>query len=225
MLAKLHPSWLPALQNEFQKPYILGLNQFLAQENKQGKSVYPKPSGVFNAFNLTPFNEVKVVILGQDPYHGAKQAHGLSFSVQKGVAVPPSLRNIYKELQTDIPGFNMPSHGNLSSWAKQGVLLLNATLTVRENEPGSHQKMGWEQFTDQAIRALSEQREGLVFMLWGRHAQAKASLIDTKKHLVLMAAHPSSFSAYAGFFGCKHFSKANAYLLSKSEKPIDWQLV
>ncbi len=225
MPSNLHPSLHPALQNEFHKPYMLSLNQFLEQENEQGAIVFPKPSDVFNAFNLTPFNEVKVVILGQDPYHGAKQAHGLSFSVQKGVAVPPSLRNIYKELQTDIPGFNMPSHGNLSSWAKLGVLLLNATLTVRENEPSSHQKMGWEQFTDQAIRALSEQREGLVFMLWGRHAQAKASLIDTKKHLVLMAAHPSPFSAYAGFFGCKHFSKANAYLLSKSEKPIDWQLV
>jgi len=225
MPTSLHPSWLPALKDEFQKPYMLSLNQFLEQENEQGTIVYPKHSDVFNAFNLTPFNEVKVVILGQDPYHGVNQAHGLSFSVQKGVAIPPSLRNIYKELQTDIPEFNMPSHGDLSSWAKQGVLLLNSTLTVRSNQPGSHQKMGWEQFTDQAIRALSEQREGLVFMLWGRHAQAKASLIDTKKHLVLTAAHPSPFSAYAGFFGCTHFSKANAYLLSKGEKPIDWQLV
>ncbi len=225
MPTSLHPSWLPALKDEFQKPYMLSLNQFLEQENEHGTIVYPKHSDVFNAFNLTPFNEVKVVILGQDPYHGVNQAHGLSFSVQKGVAIPPSLRNIYKELQTDIPEFNMPSHGDLSSWAKQGVLLLNSTLTVRSNQPGSHQKMGWEQFTDQAIRALSEQREGLVFMLWGRHAQAKASLIDTKKHLVLTAAHPSPFSAYAGFFGCTHFSKANAYLLSKGEKPIDWQLV
>lgn len=224
MPTSLHPSWLPVLQDEFQKPYMLGLNQFLEQENEQGTIVYPNPSDVFNAFKLTPFNEVKVVILGQDPYHGTNQAHGLSFSVQKGVAVPPSLRNIYKELQTDIPEFNIPSHGDLSSWAKQGVLLLNATLTVRANEPGSHQKMGWEQFTDQAIRALSEQREGLVFMLWGRHAQAKASLIDPTKHLVLTAAHPSPFSAYNGFFGCKHFSKANAYILSKGEKPFDWQI-
>ncbi len=224
MPTSLHPSWLPALQNELQKPYMLGLTQFLEQEEEQGTIVYPNPSDVFNAFKLTPFNEVKVVILGQDPYHGTNQAHGLSFSVQKGVAVPPSLRNIYKELQTDIPEFNIPSHGDLSSWAKQGVLLLNATLTVRANEPGSHQKMGWEQFTDQAIRALSEQREGLVFMLWGRHAQAKASLIDPTKHLVLTAAHPSPFSAYNGFFGCKHFSKANAYILSKGEKPFDWQI-
>jgi uracil-DNA glycosylase len=224
MPTTLHPSWLPALQNEFQKPYMLGLNQFLEQEYKQGTIVYPKPSDVFNAFKFTPFNEVKVVILGQDPYHGANQAHGLSFSVQKGVAVPPSLKNIYKELQTDIPGFNMPSHGDLSSWAKQGVLLLNTTLTVRAGEPGSHQKMGWEQFTDQAIRALSEQREGLVFMLWGRYAQAKASLIDSTKHVVLTAAHPSPFSAYNGFFGCTHFSKANAYLVKKGEKPIVWQI-
>ena len=224
MPTSLHPSWLPALQNEFQKPYMLGLNQFLEQENEHQTIVFPKPSDVFNAFKFTPFNEVKVVILGQDPYYGANQAHGLSFSVQKGVAVPPSLKNIYKELQTDIPGFNMPSHGDLSSWAKQGVLLLNTTLTVRAGEPGSHQKMGWEPFTDQAIRALSEQREGLVFMLWGRHAQAKASLIDPTKHVVLTAAHPSPFSAYNGFFGCKHFSKANAYLLNKAEKLINWQL-
>jgi uracil-DNA glycosylase len=179
---------------------------------------------VFNAFKLTPFHEVKVVILGQDPYHGANQAHGLSFSVQKGVGIPPSLKNIYKELQVDIPGFNMPSHGDLSDWAKKGVLLLNATLTVRANEPGSHQKMGWEQFTDKAIEALNAKKGGLVFILWGRHAQAKASLIDSGKHLVLTAAHPSPFSAYNGFFGCKHFSKANAYLLSKGEKPINWQI-
>jgi uracil-DNA glycosylase len=203
---------------------MLGLNQFLAQEKEQETIVYPTPSDVFNAFNLTPFNEVKVVILGQDPYHGANQAHGLSFSVQQGVAVPPSLKNIYKELQTDIPGFNIPSHGDLSSWAKQGVLLLNATLTVRANEPGSHQKMGWEQFTDKAIKALSAEKSGLVFILWGKYAQAKASLIDSSKHLILTAAHPSPFSAYNGFFGCKHFSKANAYLLSKGEKPINWQI-
>ena len=224
MLTSLHPSWLHVLQDEFQKPYMLGLTQFLKQENEQGTIVYPKHSDVFNAFKLTPLNEVKVVILGQDPYHGTNQAHGLSFSVQKGVAVPPSLKNIYKELQADIPGFNMPSHGDLSSWAKQGVLLLNATLTVRANEPGSHQKMGWEQFTDKAIEALNAEKSGLVFILWGRHAQAKASLIDSSKHLILMAAHPSPFSAFNGFFGCKHFSKANAYLLSKGEKPIIWQI-
>ena len=224
MPTSLHPLWLPALENEFQKPYMLGLNQFLEQEYKQEKIVYPIQSDVFNAFKLTPFNEVKVVILGQDPYHGANQAHGLSFSVQKGVAIPPSLKNIYKELQADIPGFKIPTHGDLSSWAKQGVLLLNATLTVRAGEPGSHQKMGWEEFTDQAISALSEQREGLVFMLWGRYAQAKASLIDPTKHVVLTAAHPSPFSAHNGFFGCTHFSKANAYLVKKGEKPIVWQI-
>jgi uracil-DNA glycosylase len=224
MPTSLHPSWYPALQNEFQKPYMLGLNQFLEQEYEQGTIVYPKPSDVFNAFDLTPFNEVKVVILGQDPYHGANQAHGLSFSVQKGVAIPSSLKNIYKELQADIPGFNIPSHGDLSSWAKQGVLLLNATLTVRAGEPGSHQKMGWEQFTDKAIEVLSAEKSGLVFMLWGRYAQAKASLIDPTKHVVLTAAHPSPFSAYNGFFGCTHFSKANAYLVKKGEKPIIWQI-
>ena len=224
MPSSLHPSWYPALENEFQKPYMLCLTQFLKQEEEQGISVYPKSSDRFNAFNLTPFNEVKVVILGQDPYHGANQAHGLSFSVQKGVAIPPSLKNIYKELQADIPGFNMPSHGDLSSWAKQGVLLLNTTLTVRSGEPGSHQKMGWEQFTDKAIEALSAEKSGLVFMLWGRHAQAKASLIDPTKHVVLTAAHPSPFSAYNGFFGCNHFSKANAYLVEKGEKPIGWQI-
>jgi len=203
---------------------MLGLNQFLEQEYEQGTIVYPKPSDVFNAFDLTPFNEVKVVILGQDPYHGANQAHGLSFSVQKGVAIPSSLKNIYKELQADIPGFKIPAHGDLSSWAKQGVLLLNATLTVRAGEPGSHQKMGWEQFTDKAIEVLSAEKSGLVFMLWGRYAQAKASLIDPTKHVVLTAAHPSPFSAYNGFFGCTHFSKANAYLVKKGEKPIIWQI-
>ena len=205
MLAKIHPSWLPALQNEFQKPYMLRLNQFLAQEKQQETIVYPKPSDVFNAFNLTPFHEVKVVILGQDPYHGANQAHGLSFSVQKGVGIPPSLKNIYKELQADIPGFNIPSHGDLSSWANQGVLLLNATLTVRANEPGSHQKMGWEQFTDKAIKALSSEKSGLVFILWGKYAQAKASLIDSSKHLILMAAHPSPFPPVTVFLAANIF--------------------
>lgn len=224
MPSQLHPSWLKLLQDQFEMPYMLGLKQFLVQEKEQGNVVYPKGSDIFNAFNSTPFNEVKVVILGQDPYHGAHQAHGLSFSVQKGLTIPPSLQNTYKELQTDIPGFKIPNHGDLTGWAKQGVLLLNATLTVRANQPGSHQKMGWEQFTDQAIRTLSEQKEGLVFMLWGRYAQAKESLINAEKHLVLTAAHPSPFSAYSGFFGCKHFSKANAYLLSKGEKPIVWQL-
>lgn len=224
MPLQLPSSWLPALQAEFEKPYMLGLKAFLQQEKKQGMVVYPKGNDIFNAFNLTPFNEVKVVILGQDPYHGAQQAHGLSFSVQKGVSIPPSLQNIYKELQTDIPGFKIPNHGDLSGWAKQGVLLLNATLSVRANQAGSHQKKGWEQFTDKAIDTLSTERSGLVFMLWGRFAQAKASRIDTKKHVILTAAHPSPFSAYHGFFGCKHFSKANAYLVKKGEKPIVWQL-
>lgn len=224
MDSALPPSWLKILKAEFEKPYMLHLKQFLASEKLNGQLIYPPNDAIFNAFKYSPFEEVKVVILGQDPYHGANQAHGLSFSVQKGLAIPPSLQNIYKELQTDIPGFKIPKHGDLTNWATQGVLLLNATLTVRANQAGSHQKMGWESFTDRAIEALSSEREGLVFMLWGRYAQAKAPLIDASKHLILKAAHPSPFSAYNGFFGCKHFSRANAYLVSLGNKPIHWQM-
>jgi len=200
------------------------LKIFLKEEKEAKKTIYPRGSEIFNAFNCTPFYSTKVVLLGQDPYHGLGQAHGLSFSVPLGVAPPPSLMNIFKELATDIPNFKIPSHGNLTSWAQQGVLLLNATLTVRANEAGSHQQKGWEPFTDAVIATLSARREHLVFLLWGRFAQAKASLIDEQKHLVLKAAHPSPFSAYHGFFGCKHFSKTNAYLESVGLPTIDWQL-
>jgi len=224
MSPSLESSWLAVLDQEFEKDYMKSLMAFLQQEKDNKQTIYPKGSDIFNALNTTPFSEVKVVILGQDPYHGVGQAHGLSFSVQRGVAIPPSLKNIYKELETDVPGFKSPGHGNLTHWAEQGVLLLNATLTVRASEAGSHQNRGWEIFTDEIIKALSQKREHIVFLLWGRYAQAKAALIDQKKHYVLTAAHPSPFSAYNGFFGSKHFSKANQLLVQNNLKPIDWSL-
>lgn len=220
---KLESSWLHELQDEFTKPYFLALKQFLGEEKKSGQTVYPPGSQVFAALDTTPFKKVKVVILGQDPYHGAGQAHGLCFSVNKGIAIPPSLGNIYKELHSDI-GTTIPKHGYLMKWAEQGVLLLNATLTVRANQAGSHQNKGWEIFTDTIIKKLSDDKENLVFLLWGRYAQNKAALIDHNKHLILKAAHPSPFSAYNGFMGCKHFSKTNDFLESKDLKPIDWQI-
>lgn len=224
MSAALEPGWLAVLQDEFEKDYMKSLKAFLQEEKQNGATVYPKGADIFNALNTTPFDQVKVVILGQDPYHGAGQAHGLSFSVQRGVAVPPSLKNIYKELETDIEGFKTPNHGHLTHWAEQGVLLLNATLTVRASEAASHQNRGWEIFTDEIIKALSTKREHLVFLLWGKYAQQKATLIDQKKHYVLTAAHPSPFSAYSGFFGSKHFSKANQLLIQNNLEPIDWNL-
>ena len=219
---QLAESWKPLLAQEFNQPYFTQLTEFIKHEKAAGKTIYPLGSQIFNAFEFTPFNEVKVVILGQDPYHGAGQAHGLCFSVNKNVAVPPSLKNIYKELQTDMEGYTAPNHGDLSHWAKQGVLLLNATLTVEKDKAGSHQGKGWEQFTDAVIKQLSTQKEKLVFILWGKFAQSKATLINTQKHLVLMAAHPSPFSAYNGFLGCKHFSKTNAYLIANNLTPISW---
>lgn len=225
MSITLEKSWLKELDAEFEKSYMKDLKTFLQHENQKGIIVYPKGSEVFNALDHTPFDKVKVVILGQDPYHGQGQAHGLSFSVQKGVTVPPSLKNIYKELVTDIEGFSTPSHGNLTKWADEGVLLLNATLTVRAHEAGSHQGKGWEIFTDKIISQLSEHRKGLVFLLWGRYAQNKSTLIDQTKHTILTAAHPSPFSAYNGFFGCRHFSKANAILEKQGLSAIDWQIV
>jgi len=225
MSAALEPGWLTVLEEEFEKDYMKSLKAFLLEEKEKGNTVYPKGTDIFNALNTTPFDKVKVVILGQDPYHGAGQAHGLSFSVQKGVAVPPSLKNMYKELETDIDGFKTPGHGNLTHWAEQGVLLLNATLTVRASEAGSHQKRGWEIFTDEIIKALSQKREHIVFLLWGKYAQQKAELIDARKHHVLMAAHPSPFSAYNGFFGSKHFSKTNQLLVQDNLTPIDWKLI
>ncbi|MFC4210321.1 uracil-DNA glycosylase [Pedobacter lithocola] len=224
MSAALEPGWLAVLEEEFDKDYMKNLKAFLTEEKQKGHQVFPKGSDIFNALNTTPFDKVKVVILGQDPYHGINQAHGLSFSVQKGITVPPSLKNIYKELETDIEGFKTPQHGNLMHWAEQGVLLLNATLTVRASEAGSHQNRGWEIFTDEIIKALSQKREHLIFLLWGKYAQQKTALIDDKKHYVLTAAHPSPFSAYNGFFGSRHFSKANQLLVQNNLTPIDWTI-
>ncbi|MCU0443203.1 MAG: uracil-DNA glycosylase [Bacteroidia bacterium] len=221
---KIESSWKQALEAEFEKPYFHQLKEFLQLEKAAGKTIYPPGKQFFAAFDYTPFNQVKVVILGQDPYHGAGQAHGLCFSVNHGVAVPPSLQNIYKELSTDINGFSIPVHGNLTQWATQGILLLNATLSVEANKAGSHQGKGWEQFTDAAINKLSQHHSNLVFMLWGKFAQSKAPLIDHTKHLILTAAHPSPFSAYQGFMGCKHFSKANAYLIQQGQQAINWQV-
>ncbi|MBV8388856.1 MAG: uracil-DNA glycosylase [Mucilaginibacter sp.] len=224
MAITLEPSWLAVLKEEFEKPYMTNLKKFLQSEKEAGQVVYPKNADIFRAFNDTPFDKVKVVILGQDPYHGPNQAHGLSFSVQKGIAIPKSLINIYKELATDIPGFIKPAHGNLEEWAKQGVLLLNATLTVRAGEAASHQKKGWEIFTDETIHRLSEKRTGLVFILWGAYAQSKIPLIDQTKHYIIKSVHPSPLSVERGFWGSKPFSKANAYLEEQGEKPIDWQI-
>ncbi|SMD03633.1 uracil-DNA glycosylase [Pedobacter africanus] len=224
MSAALEESWLKVLHEEFEKPYMKSLKAFLLEEKQKGHIIYPKGADIFNALNHTPFDKVKVVILGQDPYHGTGQAHGLSFSVQKGVAVPPSLKNIYKELADDIPGFSIPSHGNLTQWADEGVLLLNATLTVKAHEAGSHQGKGWETFTDKIITELSEKRNGLIFLLWGRYAQNKASLIDKTKHTIIASAHPSPFSAYNGFLGSKPFSRANAKLIELGKEPINWQI-
>lgn len=214
--------WKELLNEEFDQPYFDALISFLKKEKQEGKMVYPPGSQIFRAFDLTSVKDVRVVILGQDPYHGAGQAHGLCFSVNKGVPMPPSLQNIFKELKTDIPEFNIPAHGDLSEWAKQGVLLLNATLTVEKDKAGSHQGKGWEQFTDAVIRHISEQKKHVVFILWGKFAQSKSALIDETKHLVLKAAHPSPFSAYNGFFGCKHFSKTNDYLTHHHLQPIVW---
>jgi len=219
---QIEESWRQILADEFARPYFSELKNFLTEEKSKYK-VYPPGSQIFSAFNFTPFEKVKVVLLGQDPYHGPGQAHGLCFSVPFGIKPPPSLANIYKEIHTDL-GFSIPNHGNLESWAKQGVMLLNATLTVRANTAGSHQNKGWENFTDAVIKTLSEKRSNLVFILWGRYAQAKEALIDSAKHCILKAAHPSPFSAYNGFFGCKHFSKTNEFLRNKTIEEIEWRI-
>jgi uracil-DNA glycosylase len=222
MDVKMEASWAAVLKQEFSKAYFQQLVVFLKTEKAAGKTIYPPGSLIFNAFNQTAFGQVKVVILGQDPYHGPGQAHGLSFSVQNGIKPPPSLVNIYKEIQQDT-GVAMPKlYGNLTRWADQGVLLLNASLTVRANEPASHAKSGWAEFTDAVIRTISINRTGVVFILWGRFAQEKQVLIDETKHQVLKAAHPSPLSAHNGFFGCKHFSSTNLYLTEKNKNPIDW---
>ena len=220
---RLSKSWKNRLLPEFNQPYMRELKDFLVREIRLKKTIYPRPEEYFSAFDTLPFEEVKVVILGQDPYHGPRQAHGLCFSVRHSVAVPPSLANIFKELQTDL-NIKKPRHGCLNSWAKQGVLLLNATLTVEAGRAGSHQNKGWEIFTDRVIHLLNEERESLVFMLWGSFAQRKGAFINTEKHLVLKAPHPSPFSADRGFFGCAHFSKANSYLKEKGKGEIDWRL-
>jgi uracil-DNA glycosylase len=219
---RIEKEWLEVLRSEFEKPYFTDLKAFLNEEKKHYR-VYPPGNRIFAAFDYTPFSKVKVVILGQDPYHGDGQAHGLCFSVPEGVALPPSLVNIYKELTTDL-GIPVPKSGNLENWAKQGVLLLNATLTVRANQAGSHQRRGWENFTDEVIRQLSARHTGLVFILWGSYAQAKEALIDTSKHYVLKAVHPSPLSVYRGFFGCRHFSKTNELLSQAGKEPVDWRL-
>ena len=223
MDVKIESSWKEVLKDEFKKPYFKQIADHLKTEKNQGKTIYPVGSNIFHAFEATPFDEVKVVILGQDPYHGARQAHGLSFSVQKGIQPPPSLINIFKELHDDV-GVPVPNHGHLEKWAKQGVLLLNASLTVRAGEPMSHSKIGWEKFTDTVIEKVSELKEHVVFVLWGRFAQEKQKLIDEKKHYIIKSAHPSPLSAKNGFFGSRPFSKINTYLIKHGIDPIDWAL-
>jgi uracil-DNA glycosylase len=223
MDVKIETSWKELLHDEFRKDYFKRIPEHLKIEKAQGKIIYPPGSQIFNAFNTTPFPDVKVVILGQDPYHGARQAHGLCFSVQRGTPVPPSLVNILKELNEDI-GVPLPRHGDLSGWAQRGVFLLNASLTVRAGEPMSHAQIGWSAFTDTVIRLISEKKDHVVFMLWGKFAQEKRKLIDENKHLVLRSAHPSPLSAFNGFFGCRHFSKANEFLMQHGIDPIDWRL-
>lgn len=220
---KIEESWKKVLQGEFSKPYFQNIILHLKTEKTQGKIIYPPGPFIFNAFNTTPLDKVKAVILGQDPYHGPGQAHGLCFSVQNGVPAPPSLVNIFKELRDDT-GMEIPMHGNLTKWAEQGVFLLNASLTVRAGEPMSHAKIGWATFTDQVIRTISAERKHVVFLLWGKFAQEKSTLIDGSRHLILKAAHPSPLSAHNGFLGCKHFSKTNEYLMQQGIAPVDWQL-
>lgn len=220
---KLEESWKEVLKNEFSQPYFQALKSFLKNEKEEGMTIYPPGKYIFNAFDSTPFDQVKVVILGQDPYHGPGQAHGLSFSVPTGITQPPSLKNIFKELQEDV-GFSMPSHGFLQSWADQGVLLLNSLLTVRARKAGSHKGKGWETFTDAAISAINKHREGIIFFLWGNYAKQKGQYINQEKHYVLTASHPSPFSAHNGFFGCKHFSRANELLIQQGKEPINWQI-
>jgi len=223
-LGQLHPSWQAVIGDELDKPYMQSLRSFLLQEKNAGKTIFPPSPLIFNAFNHTPFDKVRVVIIGQDPYHGAGQAHGLSFSVPEGIALPPSLLNIFKEIESDL-GIQMRGKGgDLTVWADQGVLLLNATLTVEMANAGSHQKRGWETFTDAAIAALNKHREGLVFVLWGSYAQKKGEMIDPKKHLVLKSVHPSPLSAHRGFFGNRQFSRINEYLKQRGEVPINWQI-
>ncbi len=217
----LHPSWLNVLREEFDKSYMQELKNFLQQQ--KGKIIYPKSENIFNALNSTKFNQIKVVIIGQDPYHGPNQAHGLCFSVNKGIAIPPSLRNIYKELHTDI-GFDIPSHGYLQSWAKQGVLMINSVLTVNQGQAASHQGKGWEIFTDKIIQQINHHHKNIAYLLWGAYAQKKGRIIDKDNNLILQSAHPSPLSAHRGFLGCQHFSRCNDYLELHNKKAINWQI-
>ncbi|MGQ4004952.1 uracil-DNA glycosylase [Francisellaceae bacterium CB300] len=216
-------TWSDILSEEKQKPYFKQILAFLDGERKRGKTIFPAKEDIFNAFKYTEFEELKVVILGQDPYHNYNQAHGLAFSVQKGVDIPPSLRNIYKELEASVKGFQIPDHGCLTDWAKQGVFLLNTTLTVEAHKANSHKDIGWEIFTDFVIQKISEHKENVVFMLWGSHARKKKSLIDGSRHLILESSHPSPLSAYRGFLGCGHFNECNAYLLTNNLEQIGWE--
>ncbi len=220
---KLTPSWLAQLETEFDEPYMKQLRSYLQEQKKQGKVIYPLGKNIFNAFQLTAFEAVKVVVLGQDPYHGPNQAHGLCFSVPPGIRIPPSLVNIFKELQNDLQ-IPISNHGCLTHWAKQGVLLLNSVLSVEQGRAASHQGQGWERFTDQVIALINEKRQGVVFLLWGSYAHKKGQLIDRSRHLVLQAPHPSPLSAHRGFLGCKHFSQANQYLENQGLAAVDWQL-
>jgi len=222
MNVQIESSWKELLSEEFEKPYFVSLSEYLKKEKLSGIKIYPKGPDIFNAFNMTPVQDVKVVILGQDPYHGPGQAHGLSFSVPEGVALPPSLQNIYKELYTDL-GIKPANSGSLIKWAQQGVFLLNAVLTVRAGEAASHSKIGWMEFTDAVISKLSKEKDGIVFMLWGNFAKGKRELIDTSRHFILEAPHPSPL-ARGGFFGCRHFSKANEFIKAKGKEPVNWAL-
>jgi uracil-DNA glycosylase len=224
MQVDIDSSWKSTLHEEFQQPYFQELAGYIRDEKKSGKIIFPPGPLIFNAFSQTPFNQVRVVILGQDPYHGPGQANGMSFSVARGIKSPPSLVNIFKELQADIGLPEIPSHGDLSAWAQQGVLLLNASLTVRQGEPNSHANLGWMRFTDTVIQSINEKCSGVVFILWGKFAQQKAELIDSSKHLIISSAHPSPFSADKGFFGSRPFSKTNTWLIKQGKDPIDWAL-
>lgn len=220
---QLHLSWLKQIKTELNKPYMLKLKKFLTKQKQQGKTIYPPYNLIFNALNTTHFEKVKVVIVGQDPYHGRSQAHGLSFSVNKNVPIPPSLKNIYKELHNDI-GFIIPNHGNLQMWAKQGVLLLNSVLTVNKSQAASHQGIGWELFTDKVIELINKNHKNIVYMLWGTYAQNKGAEINVQENLILKSAHPSPLSAYRGFLGCKHFSQCNEFLKKHNKTIIDWHI-
>lgn len=224
MNVQIEPGWKKVLQPEFDKAYFAQIVSFLKDEKAAGKVIYPPGPLIFNAFTLTPFENVKAVLLGQDPYHGPNQAHGLCFSVQRGIKPPPSLVNMYKELKDDLD-IPTPDHGCLEHWAQQGLLMLNTSLTVEAGKPMSHAHIGWETFTDAVIRTISEKKSGIVFLLWGKFAQQKATLIDTSKHFILKAPHPSPFSAHTGFLGCRHFSKTNELLVQQGKTPIDWRIV